>query len=71
MINLVAGSSSSVFEMINQYLHLVADQSLMKSWIIVLLMAPSLDKAEKLFNWKATHDLKFICTNPWRWQELL
>ena len=29
----------------------------------------SAEKAEKLLKWKATRDLKSMCSSAWKWQE--
>ena len=31
----------------------------------------SVEKAEKLLKWKATRDLKSMCSSAWKWQETL
>lgn len=74
-INLGTGYGSSVLEMISQF----ASSSERSVPYEVVGRRPgdvascyaSAEKAEKLLNWKATRDLKSMCSSAWKWQESL
>lgn len=74
-INLGTGHGSSVLEMIGQF----ATSSSQTVPYEVVGRRPgdvascyaSAEKAEKLLNWKATRDLKSMCSSAWKWQESL
>ncbi len=72
-INLGTGFGSSVLEMIGQF----ASSSARSIPYEVVGRRPgdvascyaSAEKAEKLLKWKATRDLKSMCSSAWKWQE--
>jgi len=72
-INLGTGYGSSVLEMIEQF----ASSSKRSIPYEVVGRRPgdvassyaSAKKAEKLLKWKATRDLKSMCSSAWKWQE--
>ena len=72
-INLGTGFGSSVLEMIGQF----ASSSSRSVPYEVVGRRPgdaassyaSAEKAEKLLKWKATRDLKSMCSSAWKWQE--
>ncbi len=74
-INLGTGYGSSVLEMISQF----ASSSSRSVPYEVVGRRPgdvascyaSAEKAEKLLKWKATRDLKSMCSSAWKWQETL
>ena len=74
-INLGTGSGSSVLEMINQFAlssgkpvpYEVVDR---RPGDVASCYA-SANKAEKLLKWKATRELKSMCSSAWKWQESL
>lgn len=74
-INLGTGYGSSVLEMIRQF----ASSSERSVPYEVVGRRPgdvascyaSAEKAEKLLKWKATRDLKSMCSSAWKWQEAL
>lgn len=74
-INLGTGYGSSVLEMISQF----ASSSNRSVPYEVVGRRPgdvascyaSAEKAEKLLKWKATRDLKSMCSSAWKWQEAL
>ncbi len=74
-INLGTGYGSSVLEMISQF----ASSSSRSVPYEVVGRRPgdvascyaSAEKAEKLLKWKATRDLKSMCSSAWKWQESL
>ena len=74
-INLGTGNGSSVLEMINQFA--LSSGKPVPYEVVgrrpgdVASCYASADKAEKLLNWKATHDLKSMCASAWKWQESL
>jgi UDP-glucose 4-epimerase len=74
-INLGTGYGRSVLEMISQF----ASSSSRSVPYEVVGRRPgdvascyaSAEKAEKLLKWKATRDLKSMCSSAWKWQESL
>ncbi len=74
-VNLGTGLGKSVLEMIDQF----ASSSGRSIPYEIAHRRPgdvascyaSTEKAEKLFNWKATRDLESMCSSAWKWQELL
>lgn len=74
-INLGTGYGSSVLDMIGQF----ASSSERSVPYEVVGRRPgdvascyaSAEKAEKLLKWKATRDLKSMCSSAWKWQESL
>ena len=74
-INLGTGYGSSVLEMISQF----ASSSSRSVPYEVVGRRPgdvascyaSAEKAEKLLKWKATRDLRSMCSSAWKWQEAL
>lgn len=74
-INLGTGNGSSVLEMISQFA-LSSARSIPYEIVDrrpgdVAACYATAEKAHKLFNWKATRDLKSMCSSAWKWQELL
>lgn len=74
-INLGTGYGSSVLEMISQFA-LSSGQSIPYEFVgrrpgDVASCYASAEKAERLLNWKATRDLKSMCSSAWKWQESL
>jgi len=74
-INLGTGYGSSVLEMIGQFAS-SSDRSIPYEVVgrrlgDVASCYASAEKAEKLLKWKATRDLKSMCSSAWKWQESL
>ncbi len=74
-INLGTGYGSSVLEMIGQFSS-SSDRSIPYEVVgrrpgDVASCYASAEKAEKLLKWKATRDLKSMCSSAWKWQESL
>ncbi len=74
-INLGTGYGSSVLEMIGQFSS-SSDRSIPYEVVgrrpgDVASCYASAEKAEKLLKWKATRDLKSMCSSAWKWQEPL
>ena len=74
-INLGTGFGSSVLEMIGQFAS-SSDRSIPYEVVgrrpgDVASCYASAEKAEKLLKWKATRDLKSMCSSAWKWQESL
>jgi UDP-glucose 4-epimerase len=74
-INLGTGYGSSVLEMIGQFSS-SSDRSIPCEVVgrrpgDVASCYASAEKAEKLLKWKATRDLKSMCSSAWKWQESL
>lgn len=74
-INLGTGNGSSVLEMISQFA-LSSARSIPYEIVDrrpgdVAACYATAEKAHKLLNWKATRDLKSMCSSAWKWQELL
>jgi len=74
-INLGTGYGSSVLEMIGQFSS-SSDRSISYEVVgrrpgDVASCYASAEKAEKLLKWKATRDLKSMCSSAWKWQESL
>lgn len=74
-INLRTGYGSSVLEMIGQFSS-SSDRSIPYEVVgrrpgDVASCYASAEKAEKLLKWKATRDLKSMCSSAWKWQESL
>jgi len=74
-INLGTGNGSSVLEMIGQFA-LSSARSIPYEIVDrrpgdVAACYATAEKAHKLLNWKATRDLKSMCSSAWKWQESL
>jgi UDP-glucose 4-epimerase len=74
-INLGTGLGSSVLEMISQFA-LASGRNIPYEVVSrrpgdVASCYASVEKAEKLLKWKATRDLKSMCSSAWKWQEYL
>jgi UDP-glucose 4-epimerase len=74
-INLGTGNGSSVLEMISQFA-LSSARSIPYEIVDrrpgdVAACYATAEKAHKLLNWKATRDLKSMCSSAWKWQESL
>ena len=74
-INLGTGLGSSVLEMIGQFAS-SSDRNIPYEVVgrrpgDVASCYASVEKAEKLLKWKATRDLKSMCSSAWKWQEFL
>ena len=74
-INLGTGFGSSVLQMIGQFAS-SSDRSIPYEFVgrrpgDVASCYASAEKAEKLLKWKATRDLKSMCSSAWKWQESL
>jgi len=74
-INLGTGFGRSVLEMIDQFA-LSSDRNIPYKIVSrrpgdVASCYASAEKAEKLLKWKATRDLKSMCSSAWKWQEYL
>ena len=74
-INLGTGLGSSVFEMIGQFAA-SSDRNIPYEVVgrrpgDVASCYASVEKAEKLLKWKATRNLKSMCSSAWKWQEYL
>ena len=74
-INLGTGYGSSVLEMIGQFAS-SSDRSIPYEVVgrrlgDVASYYASAEKAEKLLKWKASRDLKSMCSSAWKWQESL
>jgi len=74
-INLGTGFGSSVLEMIGQFAS-SSDRSIPYEVVgrrpgDVASCYASAEKAERLLKWKATRDLKSMCSSAWKWQESL
>ena len=74
-INLGTGYGSSVLEMIDQFAS-SSDRSIPYEVVgrrpgDIASCYASAEKAKKLLKWKATRDLKSMCSSAWKWQEYL
>lgn len=74
-INLGTGLGRSVLEMIGQFAA-SSDRSIPYEVVgrrpgDVASCYASVEKAEKLLKWKATRNLKSMCSSAWKWQEYL
>jgi UDP-glucose 4-epimerase len=74
-INLGTGFGSSVLEVIGQFAS-SSDRSIPYEFVDrrpgdVASCYASAEKAEKLLKWKASRDLKSMCSSAWKWQESL
>jgi UDP-glucose 4-epimerase len=74
-INLGTGVGRSVLEMIDQFA-LSSDRNIPYEVVgrrhgDVASCYASAKKAKKLLKWKATRDLKSMCSSAWKWQEYL
>ena len=74
-INLGTGNGSSVLEMIGQFA-LSSARSIPYEIVDrrpgdVAACYATAEKAHKLLNWRATRDLKSMCSSAWKWQESL
>lgn len=73
--NLGTGYGSSVLEMIDQFAS-SSDRSIPYEVVgrrpgDIASCYASAEKAKKLLKWKATRDLKSMCSSAWKWQEYL
>jgi UDP-glucose 4-epimerase len=75
VINLGTGYGTSVLEMIYQFASSsgrpVPYEIVGRRSGDVAASYTSVDKAQKLLNWKTVRDMKSICASAWKWQESL